>query len=83
MFNLGHGVLPNTPLEHVQELARYVHRVSSQQSTTSSASHSSRRSAAMIVIIGGGITGLAAAFELARRNVAVRAARRPRRGSAD
>jgi uroporphyrinogen decarboxylase len=25
VFNLGHGVLPNTPLEHVQELARYVH----------------------------------------------------------
>ena len=28
VFNLGHGVLPNTPLERVQELARYVHRVS-------------------------------------------------------
>jgi uroporphyrinogen decarboxylase len=25
VFNLGHGVLPNTPLEHVQELAKYVH----------------------------------------------------------
>src|SRR5262249_10141627 len=25
VFNLGHGVLPNTPLEHVQQLAKYVH----------------------------------------------------------
>jgi uroporphyrinogen decarboxylase len=27
IFNLGHGVLPPTPLEHVQELAHHVHRV--------------------------------------------------------
>jgi uroporphyrinogen decarboxylase len=26
VFNLGHGVLPTTPLEHVQELAAHVHR---------------------------------------------------------
>jgi uroporphyrinogen decarboxylase len=25
IFNLGHGVLPNSPLEHVQALARHVH----------------------------------------------------------
>ena len=30
IFNLGHGVLPGTPLEHVQELARFVHRVSAR-----------------------------------------------------
>jgi len=30
IFNLGHGVLPSTPLERVQELARYVHRASAR-----------------------------------------------------
>jgi uroporphyrinogen decarboxylase len=28
IFNLGHGILPPTPLEHVQMLAHYVHRAS-------------------------------------------------------
>jgi len=28
IFNLGHGILPSTPLEHVQMLAQYVHRAS-------------------------------------------------------
>jgi uroporphyrinogen decarboxylase len=28
VFNLGHGILPSTPLEHVQTLAQYVHSTS-------------------------------------------------------
>ena len=28
IFNLGHGILPSTPVEHVQMLAQYVHTAS-------------------------------------------------------
>ena len=28
IFNLGHGILPSTPVEHVQRLAQYVHSAS-------------------------------------------------------
>jgi uroporphyrinogen decarboxylase len=30
IFNLGHGILPSTPVEHVQRLATYVHRVTAR-----------------------------------------------------
>ena len=33
IFNLGHGILPSTPVEHVQMLAQYVHRASRRFST--------------------------------------------------
>jgi uroporphyrinogen decarboxylase len=32
IFNLGHGILPSTPVEHVQMLAHYVHSASRQLS---------------------------------------------------
>jgi uroporphyrinogen decarboxylase len=31
IFNLGHGILPNTPFEHVVELVRTVHEISAAQ----------------------------------------------------
>jgi uroporphyrinogen decarboxylase len=30
IFNLGHGILPSTPVEHVQMLASYVHQVTAR-----------------------------------------------------
>jgi uroporphyrinogen decarboxylase len=34
IFNLGHGILPMTPVEHVQALARYVHEQSARADRT-------------------------------------------------
>jgi uroporphyrinogen decarboxylase len=31
VFNLGHGIFPNTPVEHVQRVVDYVHEQSSQK----------------------------------------------------
>ena len=33
IFNLGHGILPTTPVEHVQMLAQYVHSASRRQAS--------------------------------------------------
>jgi len=34
IFNLGHGILPSTPVEHVQMLASYVHQVTARPAST-------------------------------------------------
>jgi uroporphyrinogen decarboxylase len=40
IFNLGHGILPNTNLEHVQALAKHVHAFPTAQSPTQSPTRS-------------------------------------------
>jgi uroporphyrinogen decarboxylase len=35
IFNLGHGILPDTPVENVRDLARFVHEYSARTATVS------------------------------------------------
>ena len=70
IFNLGHGVLPNTPVENVQALAAHVHRKTSAASGSDPAgSDQGLTSTRCLRSSCGGISGLTAAYELARRGV--------------
>ena len=75
IFNLGHGILPETPVDNVKNLARFVQEYSASGSRSSlrkpKAESQKPRSMNRIAIVGGGISGLAAAF--ASKNNAVRA----------
>src|SRR5208283_5216555 len=61
IFNLGHGILPETPVDNVKHLARLAQEYSASDSSSGSRKP---RSMTRIAIIGGGISGLTAALAL-------------------
>ena len=59
IFNLGHGVLPGTPVDHVRALVDAVHELSAAAERAAGDATPLR-----VVVVGGGIAGLAAAHRL-------------------